>query len=212
MTKIILLVCTLLCAFQSFAQDDMEEEMREGLKLPPPSLNLVELKKHECAKVRHLPANIRAKNYPFNKASKIQVISYKESNMLGEEILASVDTVASKPLAINKDSLFQTRIIEAKYLDKQQIQQLTDILFNYGYKGKVTYYTLRGFLCYNPRNAIYFFDEQGKEFESIYFCFECEKYSKSSKKVKIGEFCTQKFDMLRWFFSKCGIVYGIKEG
>jgi hypothetical protein len=67
-------------------------------------------------------------------------------------------------------------------------------------------------LCYNPRNAILFLDRNGKVFESIEICFECQKTKESSEKILFGQMRDEKMNMLKQFFKSAGIVYGITKG
>lgn len=65
--------------------------------------------------------------------------------------------------------------------------------------------------CYNPRNAILFIDSQGKAFEFIEICFECERAITGSDKISLGGMCDQKMGMLKLFFKSNKVEYGITE-
>lgn len=91
-----------------------------------------------------------------------------------------------------------------------EVDKLTDIFYNYGFRGKI--YTMSLAACYSPRNAILFLDNKGKIIEFIEICFECQRVSKSSDKVSLGEMYDQKLNMLFELFKEVGIEYGITKG
>jgi hypothetical protein len=141
----------------------------------------------------------RRKFYPFSVAKRIALISYvwPESVVMEGEV----------PL---KDGQLDTAYVkEVKVLSTAQVDSLTQILFNVGYKGY--FFTEVDAKCYNPRNAIVFFDATGKLLAFIELCFECQKYRLSSQKIRTGDFCVEKYELLKDFFFKVGIEYGIKD-
>lgn len=103
-----------------------------------------------------------------------------------------------------------SRITEEKTLNKDQIDKLTNILYNVTYKGKI--FTLSGAGCYNPRNAILFYGSSNHLLEFIELCFECHERRLGSVKISLGDLCNQKSDLLKSFFLATGIEIGtIKE-
>lgn len=137
--------------------------------------------------------------YPFSISNRIELISYTwpDSVVMGGEI----------PM---KNGYLNTALVrERKILSTAQTDSLTQILYNVGYKGH--FFTEVDIKCYNPRNAIVFFDTRGKLAAFIELCFECQKYRVSSQKIRTGDFCVEKYELLREFFSKVGIEYGTKE-
>jgi hypothetical protein len=102
-----------------------------------------------------------------------------------------------------------TKMTEMITLDKAQIDSLTHILFNVGYRGKIL--TGRGVGCYNPRNAILFMDASGSAFAFFEICFECEAF-RMSPRINPGEFCDEKYSMLKHFFIRNGIEIGTVKG
>jgi|SRR6185437_5518461 len=141
----------------------------------------------------------RLQFFPFNKAAKIKLVSFDkpDSVIMGGE------------LPMKNEEVDYSRLKEIKTIGKSQIDTLTDILFNEGYGG--SFYSFSESMCYNPRNAILFIDANGKTFGFIEICFECSGYRLSSKKIKAGYFCNQKYDYLRNFFAANGIVFGVKK-
>jgi hypothetical protein len=103
-----------------------------------------------------------------------------------------------------------TRLKETKTLSNNQVDTLTDLLYNQSYTGP--FYTNQKSGCYNPRNAVLFLDSSHQAFAFIELCFECQGHRLSSTKVKAGDFCNQKYDLLREFFATNGISFGVKRG
>ena len=141
----------------------------------------------------------RLQFYPFNKATEIKLVSFDkpDSVIMGGE------------LPMKNGVVDYSRLKEIKTIDKSQIDTLTDILFNRGYGG--TFYSFSESTCYNPRNAILFVDSKGKTIGFIEICFECAGYRLSSKKIKAGNFCNQKYDYLKDFFATNGITFGVEK-
>jgi hypothetical protein len=100
-------------------------------------------------------------------------------------------------------------ITTLKSITFSHVDILTDILYNYGYGGPV--YIGSEPLCYNPKNAILFLDRNGKVFEYVEICFECQKTKESSEKILLGQMCDEKMNMLKQFFKKIGIEFGITK-
>ena len=111
---------------------------------------------------------------------------------------------------MKNNSVDYSQLDEVKTLNKTEVQNLTNIIYNTGYKGHI--FTISESGCYNPRNAILFVDAIGKTFAFIEICFQCQGRRTSSAKVKVGEFCNQKYDLLKDFFKNAGIEIGITKG
>ncbi len=154
----------------------------------------------QCLKTDLLSVVERNKNYPFNKAKRIELISFNDPS--------SDFTI---PLPVKKGKLDPSKVCEQKTLDINQINELTNILFNIG-RTPVPHlaYTVAstGASCYEPRNGIVFFDSNDRVFEYIEICFGCQRNRLSSKRVKIGGDCEQKYDILRDFFLGQGLKFG----
>ena len=156
---------------------------------------------HNCIKRSNKTFTSRLKYYPFNVASSVQLVSFD----LGKYIIDDEDSIKK----INNQVL-KSKLNEVKTLTLPQIDKLTDILFNYGFRGDIL--VIQELACYDPRNGIVFLDKNNKVVECIEICFECRKTVQSSEKIAIGEMCDQKLDMLKNFFKEVGIEYGtIKE-
>lgn len=164
----------------------------------------------DCIKHVIKPFNERLQNYPFNNSIKIQLVSFK----------SSFDTVQKQyykdSLPRMNDTVCYSKLFEVKNLTYLQVDKLTDILYDYGYRKQMKsddlIYIGSMLECYNPRNAILFIDSSGKTFEFIEICFECRKTERSSDKISLGEMCNQKLELIKNFFKEVGIEYGITEG
>jgi hypothetical protein len=62
--------------------------------------------------------------------------------------------------------------------------------------------------CYQPRNAIIFYNKSSEIIAVIEVCFECEKMQFFPKAFKVNYDCTNKFELFRKFFLQNGIKYG----
>ncbi|MOA37046.1 hypothetical protein D3C78_1586120 [compost metagenome] len=115
------------------------------------------------------------------------------------------DTLYIAAFPIENKKVAMNKMHETIYLNKSQTDLLTDLLYNVGYKEKPTILTI--IKCYYPHNARLFMDSQEKVFDYIELCFTCEKNVLSSEKIKTGEFCTEKYELLKQLFKKFGIKY-----
>jgi hypothetical protein len=138
----------------------------------------------------------RLKFYPFNIAKEIKLISFGDRDS---------DEIGGR-LPIDNGQINYNEAREVISLSKSQIDSLTDIMYNFGYKGIFHTYGKRH--CYAPRNAILFIDSNSKIFAFIELCFQCDGFRISSEKVKTGDFCNQKYQMLKDFFYRNGVSYG----
>jgi len=150
--------------------------------------------------------------FPFKTADTIRLVSYEanQPNYDAEPVMHPMDTVEIFiPMAVSNFKLNAHRIIENKILSLSDIDSLTDIMYNVGFVSQKAYnYSNIGYSCYNPRNAILFINSKGMLTQYIEFCFECKRLFKSSSKIIIGEFCDQKYEMLKQYFLSQGLQYG----
>lgn len=166
--------------------------------LPPPpggypkSVLKIERENHKCVNLPKKSFSTILKKYPFNKTTQIQLVSFK-----GDK------------LPIENDTICYSKLYEVKTLTIQQVDSLTNIMYNIGFGGTILF--VEEIACYDPRNAILFTDTSGKAFEYIEICFECEHTVNSSEKIDFGEVCNQKFNLIKQQFIRAGIIYGTKE-
>lgn len=166
----------------------------------------MEEKNHYCVKKTYKPFTERLTIYPFNLATQIQLVSFKA----GVDTSQFQDMKDLDSLPRLNDTVCYSQLTELKSITFSQVDKLTDILYNYGYGGTIHIGSIS--LCYFPRNAILFLDKNGKVFEYIEICFECNKTKESSNKISLGQMCDEKMAMLKDFFKTVGIEYGIIKG
>jgi hypothetical protein len=160
---------------------------------------LAKAQEFECVyEARFSPAQ-RKQFYPFNSSARIYLVSFSNEK----------DTDPARTLIPEFTNPDSSVIKEMHELSGSQIDSLTDILFNIAYKGQTS--SLPIAMCFIPRNAIIFQDMEGKVFDYIQICFECQEIRASSAKIGIGDFCEKKMEALRLLFSQVGMKYGMEE-
>lgn len=189
---------------------------------PPRAPSALEETYDDCVFTNRYTISQRLKRYPFSKAVKIIVLSYPLQDMEPEIIYKtdSADHVQADTsdkgydsvktgLHIKNGVLNVSSLKEVKTLNTRQINNLTNILYNTTYRRKsVIMVADPGGKCFNPRNAILFYDKNGKIFDYLVVCFECQHYESLSDKISVGTYCNQKYDLLKKFFIDAGIKYG----
>lgn len=139
----------------------------------------------------------RASFYPFNKAKKVLLIAFNDKDW-------KLDYYAKSPKIIDI-----SKVISSKQLNKVDLNTLTDLFYNYGYKKMELVKTIsQEFDCSELKNAIVFLDEKGNPFEYIAFAFDCDKIEFSSQKISYGDECTTKRELLEQFFISNGMETG----
>ena len=185
MKYLILLFMAALSFTQSIAQKPFSKKAHEK-----------ELRNHQCLETTKYSADERRKFYPFDTASSIRIVSFD-----------NMDTSAVEhSLPMKNGEIDFSRITEDRTLNRDQIDALTHILYNVTYRGEIL--TSEVLFCYNPRNAILFYDSDAHLLEFIELCFECLGERSSSETISIGDLCNQKYDLLKNFFLKAGIEIG----
>jgi len=145
-----------------------------------------------CINHNKYSAKQRLKFYPFNRAKKVALISYSDA-AVEAELYTAIDKL---PKLEQADKVVM--------LNSQEIYDLTNTIYNIGYAEPVFVKTL-AIDCPETKNAIVFLDGSGKPFEYILLYFGCNQYGYSSEKVKDGDYCTEKFDLLKQHFTVKGI-------
>lgn len=192
--RLIVFMMMILSVFEAAGQN---KKLRDEFLEPTPREELHHELANECFNSHKYNRLQRLKIYPFNKAKEIKLISFKADHFI----------------PVKKKNIDYSRVIESQILNSDQTDELTDILHNVGFDPnfKVKYRIIDSYKCYEPRNGILFLNSEGKAFEFIEICFECHGTRSSSKKVKEGIFCNQKFSLLKEFFQSTGIKYGLKR-
>lgn len=135
--------------------------------------------------------------YPFKNADKVLLISFNEEQ---------------GGVPVNHGHLNNSKTLEQLLLTTSQTDSLTNILYNIGFtpiEGGVPMVSEAS--CYEPRNGIIFMDKAGRAFAFIEICFGCQRTRVFPEKIKQGEYCSTKFELLRNFFSTTGIKYGTQD-
>jgi hypothetical protein len=173
---------------------------------------------NDCVFTNKYTVAQRLKRYPFSKAIKILAVSYDGTGEPNTEITINGDTLDAvthkkynehKPhgLHFKNDTLDYTSLFEIKRLSAKQINKLTNIMFNTDYRVPNDY-AHPGYSCFNPRNALIFYDKNGKVFDYIEICFECDRIESKSHKIYFNSACTQNWDFVKKLLIDVGIKYG----
>lgn len=142
--------------------------------------------------------------YPFSKARQARIVSFHWQK----------DTLDGKPRVIYKipmlnDTICQSKLDQIVSLSTSQTDTLSDILYNTCYKWTKTDTT--EIFCYNPRNAIIFYDKDDKPFEYLEVCFECHGIRGSNKRIFKPGICDVMYSNLETFFQKLGVKTSAQE-
>jgi len=172
----------------------------------------------DCVFTKKFTAVQRLKKYPFSKATKILAVSYDGSGDRNIEITIDGDTLdamthknyrdfKSHGLQFKKGTLDTSNLFEVKQLTAKQINRLTDIMYNTDNRIPNDYLD-PGRKCFNPRNALIFYDKSGKVFDYLEICFECDMMESKSNRIHFHSECTQRFDLVKKFLINVGFKYG----
>lgn len=162
----------------------------------------------------------RMKKYPFNKTTKVKIISYNlefnKSNAYEPappppkttEDSIKLKEFYKRPQSIALKEIIGTQsekgIIETTNLNFEEVSKLSHILYNTCNKYIINIRSQSG--CFFPRNAILFYDENDKVFEIFEICFECENSeSYPSKFLNWKNTCDQIYPELELFFKAKGL-------
>jgi len=140
-----------------------------------------------CIQTNKYSPNELRKFYPFNIANSVTIVSFENDTSGFSGNLPTVN-----------GEIDYSKIKETKILTRGQIDSLASILHNVSYRGEIIFSAEAS--CYNPRNAVLFFDSNNHLLEFIEICFECHKLKVSSDKISLGDQCNQKSKMIKDFF------------
>ena len=189
------LIILLLFSLQTFGQ---KKKGKKEYKIPTELDAAIAEENYKCVFRNTLSSEQRKQFYPFNKASKILLISYNDT------------TAIENTTPVENKKLDLTKVLETVVLNQIQVDSLTSILYNVGVKSTDYWFQMGdpGRKCYNPRNSIIFLDEKQRAFEYIEICFECHQDRLSSRKIKNWTTCESKFELLQDYFLWSGINIG----
>lgn len=228
MKRLIALLLLILTTYIGFAQ-------RSKLKPPPPATRpptAAEQKAlayhNDCVYRDTYASAQRLRFYPFNRAVKVIFVSFYGPlpNMMRTDTVPSTyrpilgyklpgfDTVGKLKDPFDDNKVNYSAFMEQVTLTKSQINKLTDIFYNVNIRATplppgMLEIADPGSKCYNPRNAILFVDAKGNTFAYIEICFECERVELFPKKIKMWEWCDDKWALIRNNFASVGIKWGV---
>ncbi|MBF0597631.1 hypothetical protein [Faecalibacter rhinopitheci] len=159
-------------------------------------------KNMSCVKQDKLTVSERNKIYPYNISAKVVLATYLPKEK-GVSVMGSEMQDYFRSLKEDRNLFDKKRFKEFIYLNDNQKNELTDIIFNYGYKKNLNIGMHS--LCYMPNNAILFLDKDDNLLEFIEICFDCNEFRTSNEEITLGDKCMQKMNLLDDFFLKSGI-------
>ncbi|ALM50376.1 hypothetical protein AMR72_16695 [Flavobacterium psychrophilum] len=163
----------------------------------------------------------RNKMFPFNKAKKAVLISYLggTDGLLnhGDTIgFNSVNKIIKTWNILIKEFKTSYKVKEEAILGKEQLNEFSNILVNYTVSDKSKRPMITSeYACYTPRNSVLFLDEKGQVICVFEICFECFKtnifpHSDINSYSQVEE-CFSRFEVLKDFFKKNGVKYGVED-
>lgn len=158
-----------------------------------------------CTKIKSLSKEQRMSYFPFSETATIKIVVFKNKNIGGdgEDLMKHIDSIHLK-----QDFFNAAYYDEVATLKPSQINQLTDIFFNYGYRNEQGIISVEA--CYMPRNVIFFLDKSNKIIAYLELCFACNNYRVSNNEIDLGH-CRKKMDLIKTIFSDHKIKYGIED-
>lgn len=163
-----------------------------------------EIRNASCTRSGNITYAERISNFPFNETDQVKLISFrsKETEDAGDELKRDMDSI------VLKQSFFDpAKYDEVATLNTLQIDKLTDVIYNYKFKKEP--YVISGANCYMPRNAITCLNNKGQIIAYMEICFGCENSRSKPKEFNTGEYCSNKYDLIKAIFKECKIEYGI---
>lgn len=172
----------------------------------------------------------RDKMFPFSEAKKVLLISFISTD--GSDILVLDDDTRVPLDNTNIDkydvkylksfTVYQGKAIKKYFareiveIDKNQIDVISNLLFNYKIKNPRKIKGGTQINCYSPRNAILFLDENEKVISHLEVCFECMQAYFFPDLFNINQLvnqgnCYDRMDLLRAFFENNGIKRGVEK-
>lgn len=159
-------------------------------------------KNSSYGRISNISFENRMKNYPFSKASKIQIVSFDQPD---GQILPGTKLYDNTP---KLKFSWLTPFFERRTLKIKEIDELTDLLYNFCHK-KDNFISEQA-SCFNPKNAILFLDMEDEVFAFWMICFECKRIKVFDSEISCD--CDHKIKALESFFKKQGIEFGITKG
>lgn len=184
---------------------------RKEVSIPEPPPVAIDA---SCYREQYRPLSERMQHYPFNQAAKVAIVSFRDKRTIVlpadsvESCRCDNDFYSSVPVPFNSrgsNSVFEEKLV----LDSARLNSLTAALYNYDYPEGTVAPPDASYGCYYPHNAILFYDKRDTVFAYIELCFSCtghrSSYERHADKIS---WCRGKIDLLKAFFSGCGIQTG----
>lgn len=162
-----------------------------GKRIRPFLVVLVLLLTIACTKSPEKPLS---ETYPFNKAARVEVISYDFSYEDSEEI-------KNYKIVDGKLGIAPKKIIDRIALSQEQVAKLHNILYTDSCGEE-----LRAD-CYNPAHRVVFYDKKDKVFAYLELCLSCIDYRVSADVAVPKGFCHAKADSLQSLFKQAGVTH-----
>ncbi len=152
----------------------------------------------KCKKINSMTIEQRNEKFQFKNSAKIAYASFPKT--IDMDIERYFENLEQNPGTFNINDFY-----EVKFLNSNQINQLSDLVYNIGFRKNIN--GGRSANCYFPHNAILFLNEENALLGYLEICFDCHKYRSSSDHYTLGEECSSKIKLLRSLFEEAGITY-----
>jgi hypothetical protein len=193
--RVLLLIISLLISIAAHAQKNIKQQVLEPLG---PKNELTAEIHDECSFINKYTKSQRHQIFPFNQASKVILVSFKEYT----------------PFPVKRGDVRNGAFLEKCTLKQYQVDSLTSLFYNVNYtpvKDLTMVVADPGASCYEPRNGILFLNKANKVFAYIEICFDCQRRLKSPGRINDGKYCSEIYELLDKFFYDAGIKYGTSE-
>lgn len=160
------------------------------------------------------------KSFPFNKTTKIKIVSYNtdflsefriplppvgkdgDSTMIKRLIADETFPNKLENIIIGNENL--EGIKQIKTLNLEETFELLKLLYNTC--GKFSSDIREVSICFFPRNAVLFYDENDVVLEILEICFDCHRMQfNSEKSLEINGMCTNFYLKVENFFNSKGL-------
>lgn len=158
----------------------------------------------------------RGSFYPFKKSSKILIVVFDKQTKELDSTDWRFGKAAFKEfknikygLPLLNDTVCFSKLMQVKELAANEIETLTDILYNTCFRWTITEETKAA--CYLPHNAILFLNNKNKLIGYIEICFSCRQIRYSDKRIERFLECDFAIDALKTYFQKFNFKTTMEE-
>jgi hypothetical protein len=185
------------------------------------SIQFASAQKQNCGWFGTMKPAERMKQFPFNKAKRIVLVSYPGSVDLPKK--GSEEPTYIKTLNIDwgksehYGSPDKYKITEEKEITGKDVDDLSNLLINYTTKKGFKSNIIVEIKCYMPRNGVVFYDENDTVICFLEICFDCKQYHISPEVGNINylnnvEDCGfERVDFLEGIFERNGVWHGLEK-